>query len=101
MAGVMLQALYNYQYKSEDGRWVSIAEGEIFQLVHKSNDDWWQVRQLGQHKPKRPIFVPSSYVAELPPGTRAAPQQNNSVHPGNCTEQGNYTGELWVGVDGW
>uniref|UniRef100_A0ABM5FPF6 Rho GTPase-activating protein 9 isoform X2 n=1 Tax=Pogona vitticeps TaxID=103695 RepID=A0ABM5FPF6_9SAUR len=86
-AGVMLQALYDYQYKSEDGRRVSILEGELFQLMHKSNDDWWQVRRLGQHKQKQPIFVPASYVTELPPGMRAAPQQNNTLHPGICTEQ--------------
>uniref|UniRef100_A0ABM5FPI3 Rho GTPase-activating protein 9 isoform X5 n=1 Tax=Pogona vitticeps TaxID=103695 RepID=A0ABM5FPI3_9SAUR len=90
-AGVMLQALYDYQYKSEDGRRVSILEGELFQLMHKSNDDWWQVRRLGQHKQKQPIFVPASYVTELPPGMRAAPQQNNTLHPGICTEQGNNT----------
>uniref|UniRef100_A0A8D2J8B6 Rho GTPase activating protein 9 n=1 Tax=Varanus komodoensis TaxID=61221 RepID=A0A8D2J8B6_VARKO len=79
---VMLQALYDYQYKSEDGRQVSIAEGEIFQLMHKTNEDWWQVRRLGQSKQKRPFFVPATYVAEIPSGARAAAQQNTRLRHG-------------------
>uniref|UniRef100_A0A670YM39 Rho GTPase activating protein 9 n=1 Tax=Pseudonaja textilis TaxID=8673 RepID=A0A670YM39_PSETE len=64
---VVLQALYDYQYKSEDGRQVIIEEGELFHLVHKANEDWWQVKRFGQPKQKRPIFVPASYVAEMSP----------------------------------
>ncbi|XP_044299155.1 rho GTPase-activating protein 9 isoform X2 [Varanus komodoensis] len=84
---VMLQALYDYQYKSEDGRQVSIAEGEIFQLMHKTNEDWWQVRRLGQSKQKRPFFVPATYVAEIPSGARAAAQQNTRLRHGITAEQ--------------
>ncbi|XP_032993411.1 rho GTPase-activating protein 9 [Lacerta agilis] len=93
---VMLQALYNYQYKSEDGRQVTIAEGEIFQLMHKANEDWWQVRRLGQPKQKRPIFVPASYMIEVPPGTRAARLENTTQHPGINAEQGGGTAHLEV-----
>ncbi|KAL8164038.1 UNVERIFIED_CONTAM: hypothetical protein K2H54_044079 [Gekko kuhli] len=76
----MLRALYNYQYEAEDGRWVTIVEGELFQLLRKANVDWWQVQRLGQTKERRPIFVPASYVAEVPPGTREARQPNVTSH---------------------
>ncbi|XP_060618970.2 rho GTPase-activating protein 9 isoform X1 [Anolis sagrei] len=75
---VMLQALYNYQYKSDDGRRVTITEGELFQLMCKANDDWWQVRRLNQSKQKYPLFVPATYVAEVPTSPRATAQQKSS-----------------------
>ncbi|XP_053151083.1 rho GTPase-activating protein 9 isoform X2 [Hemicordylus capensis] len=93
---VMLQALCNYQYNAEDGRRVTILEGEIFQLIRKANEDWWQVWRLGQPKEKRPIFVPATYMAEVPPGIRATSQQNATLHPGICTEQGGATAHLEV-----
>ncbi|XP_077781424.1 uncharacterized protein LOC144327088 [Podarcis muralis] len=93
---VMLQALYNYQYKSEDGRQVTIEEGEIFQLMHKANEDWWQVRRLGQPKQKRPIFVPATYMIEVPPGTRTAHLENATQHPGINAEQDGGTAHLEV-----
>ncbi|XP_008113277.1 rho GTPase-activating protein 9 isoform X3 [Anolis carolinensis] len=91
---VMLQALYNYQYKSADGRWVTITEGELFQLMRKANDDWWQVRRLNQSKQKHPLFVPATYVAEVPSTTRATTQQNGSWYPGIGTEQDGRTAHL-------
>ncbi|KAM6470070.1 rho GTPase-activating protein 9 isoform 2-T3 [Liasis olivaceus] len=93
---VVLQALYDYQYKSEDGRQVIIAEGEMFQLVRKANEDWWQVKRFGQPKQKRPIFVPASYVAEVPCGRRASLQQNAFLHPSIHSEQDQVPGCLEV-----
>uniref|UniRef100_A0A8D0GR22 Rho GTPase activating protein 9 n=1 Tax=Sphenodon punctatus TaxID=8508 RepID=A0A8D0GR22_SPHPU len=68
LSSVALRALYDYQYKGEDGRRVSIVEGELFQLLRKANEDWWQVRRLSGQKRSQPIFVPASYVAEVLPG---------------------------------
>ncbi|KAJ6654723.1 hypothetical protein lerEdw1_006586 [Lerista edwardsae] len=91
---VMLQALYNYQYNAEDGRRVTILEGEMFQLMRKANEDWWQVRRFGQPKEKRPIFVPAAYVAEVTPGTRTVPQQDTVLYPGTRTKQDGSTAHL-------
>ncbi|ETE63824.1 Rho GTPase-activating protein 9, partial [Ophiophagus hannah] len=93
---VVLQALYDYQYKSEDGRQVIIEEGEIFHLVHKANEDWWQVKRFGQPKPKRPIFVPASYVAEVTYDKRTSLQQNVFLHPGIHSEKDGGPEDLWV-----
>lgn len=89
---VMLQALYNYQYEAEDGRQVTIVEGEFFQLLRKTNEDWWQVRRLDQPKWRRPFFVPASYVSEVP-GAREAPPQKSPLHSGIATERDGVTGE--------
>ncbi|XP_054859141.1 rho GTPase-activating protein 9 [Eublepharis macularius] len=91
---VMLQALYNYQYEAEDGRRVTIAEGEFFRLLRKANEDWWQVRRLSQPSQRRPIFVPATYVAEVPPGTSGATQQKATLHRPIGTEQINDTAHL-------
>ncbi|NXS72265.1 RHG09 protein, partial [Pandion haliaetus] len=65
---VVLRALYNYAYRAEDGRQVAMAAGEQFLLLHKANDDWWQVKRAGEPCGARPFFVPATYVAELDPG---------------------------------
>ncbi|XP_053868175.1 rho GTPase-activating protein 9 isoform X2 [Malaclemys terrapin pileata] len=72
-SAVALRALYDYQYEAEDGRQVAIAEGERFLLLHKSNEDWWQVRRLSDPRRARPIFVPATYVAEVGPGVEGGP----------------------------
>ncbi|NXS57692.1 RHG09 protein, partial [Brachypteracias leptosomus] len=65
---VVLRALYDYSYWAEDGRHVAMAAGERFLLLHKANEDWWQVRRAGEPLWARPFFVPATYVAELEPG---------------------------------
>ncbi|XP_063215123.1 rho GTPase-activating protein 9 isoform X3 [Chroicocephalus ridibundus] len=65
---VVLRALYNYTYRAEDGRHVAMAAGEQFLLLHKANEDWWQVRRASEPRWARPFFVPATYVAELDPG---------------------------------
>ncbi|NXW41353.1 RHG09 protein, partial [Nyctiprogne leucopyga] len=64
---VMLRALYNYAYRAEDGRRVAMAAGEHFLLLHKTNEDWWQVRRASEPCWARPFFIPATYVAELDP----------------------------------
>ncbi|NWW55434.1 RHG09 protein, partial [Pedionomus torquatus] len=65
---VVLHALYNYAYRAEDGRHVAMAAGEQLLLLHKANEDWWQVRRASEPRWARPFFVPATYVAELDPG---------------------------------
>ncbi|XP_009889995.1 PREDICTED: rho GTPase-activating protein 9, partial [Charadrius vociferus] len=65
---VVLRALYNYAYRAEDGRHVAMAAGEQFLLLHKANEDWWQVRRASEPRWARPFFVPATYVAELDAG---------------------------------
>ncbi|NXL54431.1 RHG09 protein, partial [Podilymbus podiceps] len=67
-SAVVLRALYNYAYRAEDGRHVAMAAGEHFLLLHKANEDWWQVRRVSEPRWARPFFVPATYVAELDPG---------------------------------
>ncbi|NXN54234.1 RHG09 protein, partial [Rynchops niger] len=65
---VVLRGLYNYTYRAADGRHVAMAAGEQFLLLHKANEDWWQVRRASEPRWARPFFVPATYVAELDPG---------------------------------
>ncbi|XP_014353853.1 rho GTPase-activating protein 15 isoform X2 [Latimeria chalumnae] len=62
---VFLEAQYGYQYKAADGRLITISEGERFELLQKSNSDWWQVRRVGDLKKVKPIYVPAAYVTEV------------------------------------
>uniref|UniRef100_A0A8B9RV01 RHG09 protein n=1 Tax=Accipiter nisus TaxID=211598 RepID=A0A8B9RV01_9AVES len=53
---------------------VAMAAGEQFLLLHKANEDWWQVRRASEPRWARPFFVPATYVAEglcLPPPIRS------------------------------
>ncbi|XP_066521124.1 rho GTPase-activating protein 15 isoform X2 [Hoplias malabaricus] len=63
---VVLEAQYDYSYRGADGRTVSIQEGERFLLLRKTNADWWQVRRLGVNMKSKPLYVPATYVIELP-----------------------------------
>ncbi|KAL1272238.1 hypothetical protein QQF64_028100, partial [Cirrhinus molitorella] len=63
---VILEAQYDYSYRAADGRLVSIHEGERFLLLKKTNADWWQARKIGVGAKVKPIYVPATYVIELP-----------------------------------
>ncbi|XP_074931701.1 rho GTPase-activating protein 9 isoform X3 [Phalacrocorax aristotelis] len=78
---VVLRALYNYTYRAEDGRHVAIAAGEQFLLLHKANEDWWQVRRASEPRWARPFFVPATYVAELDPGDTGRQSTLPPSHP--------------------
>nr|XP_033791946.1 rho GTPase-activating protein 9 isoform X2 [Geotrypetes seraphini] len=62
---IALRALYDYQYKAMDGRIIVIKEGDFFVLLRKSNEDWWQVRRLGDVKKAKPMYIPAAYVTEV------------------------------------
>ncbi|KAK6321818.1 hypothetical protein J4Q44_G00087940 [Coregonus suidteri] len=63
---VVLEAQYDYQYREADGRQVCIREGERFILLRKTNTDWWQVRRIGAASKAKPMYVPATYVVEVP-----------------------------------
>ncbi|TRY97378.1 hypothetical protein DNTS_032898 [Danionella cerebrum] len=65
-APVILEVQYDYSYRGTDGRTVSMQEGERFLLIKKTNADWWQARRLGAEARAKPVYVPASYVLELP-----------------------------------
>ncbi|XP_037700903.1 rho GTPase-activating protein 9 isoform X3 [Choloepus didactylus] len=62
--GSQLCALYAFTYTGEDGRQVSLAEGDRFLLLQKTNSDWWLARRLGTPSNSRPIFIPAAYMTE-------------------------------------
>lgn len=72
--GVLLEAQYDYSYRGADGRHVSIREGERFLLLKKTNADWWQARRIGAGLKGKPLYVPATYVVELPITTLHSPQ---------------------------
>ncbi|XP_063070960.1 rho GTPase-activating protein 9 isoform X2 [Engraulis encrasicolus] len=65
-SGVLLEAQYDYSYRGTDGRQVSIREGERFLLLKKTNADWWQARRIGAGLKGKPVYVPATYVIEMP-----------------------------------
>ncbi|XP_042554622.1 rho GTPase-activating protein 9 isoform X1 [Dipodomys spectabilis] len=64
--GSQLCALYAFKYTGTDGRQVSLAEGDRFLLLQKTNSDWWLARRVGAPTTSRPIFVPAAYMTEEP-----------------------------------
>ena len=73
-----VKAVYNYSYNYE-GKKISFKKDEQFQLLTKSNKDWWHVRRW-LDEAAQDIYVPAVYVVEV---EKLAP----------CTE------ELYVNLD--
>uniref|UniRef100_A0A3B4E5Q0 Rho GTPase activating protein 9 n=1 Tax=Pygocentrus nattereri TaxID=42514 RepID=A0A3B4E5Q0_PYGNA len=90
---VVLEAQYDYSYRGVDGRVVSIQEGERFLLLRKTNADWWQVRRLGVSMKSKPLYVPATYVIELPISTLHTPQPSSqsAASPRRLVARGSYT----------
>ncbi|XP_053172328.1 rho GTPase-activating protein 15 isoform X2 [Scomber japonicus] len=72
---VVLEAQYDYNYRGADGRQVCIREGERFILLKKTNTDWWQVRRIGAASKTKPLYVPATYVTEVPIAPIPSPQR--------------------------
>ncbi|XP_035518198.1 rho GTPase-activating protein 9 isoform X3 [Morone saxatilis] len=72
---VVLEAQYDYNYRGADGRQVCISEGERFVLLKKTNTDWWQVRRIGAASKTKPLYVPATYVTEVPIAPMPSPQR--------------------------
>ncbi|XP_056627241.1 rho GTPase-activating protein 27 [Triplophysa dalaica] len=54
---------FEYRYKTRDGSTVSIKPNEYYDLVAKTNENWWHVRR---DETAKPFFIPAMYVTELP-----------------------------------
>ncbi|XP_037370951.1 rho GTPase-activating protein 9 [Talpa occidentalis] len=74
--GSRLCALYAFTYTGADGQQVSLAEGDRFLLLRKTNSDWWLARRLGAPSASRPIFVPAAYMIE-----ESTPPQSPTTSP--------------------
>lgn len=59
-----VKAVYDYTYDYE-GTKVSFRKDEEFQLLAKSNKDWWQVRRWNKEGIAQDIYVPAVYVQEV------------------------------------
>ena len=59
-----VKAVYDYTYDYE-GTKVSFKKDEEFQLLAKSNKDWWQVRRWNKEGVAQDIYVPAVYVQEV------------------------------------
>lgn len=72
---VYIEVEFDYEYKAKD-KLISIRQGECYQLVRKTNEDWWQVRR---EEGAKAFYVPAQYVREVrralmpPPKPRAKP----------------------------
>uniref|UniRef100_A0A9J8A0D8 Rho GTPase activating protein 9 n=1 Tax=Cyprinus carpio carpio TaxID=630221 RepID=A0A9J8A0D8_CYPCA len=90
---VVLEAQYDYSYRATDGHLVSIHEGERFLLLKKTNADWWQARRIGVGAKVKPIYVPATYVIELPisqfcpslPSSQSASENFKMIPRGSLT----------------
>ncbi|XP_059426321.1 rho GTPase-activating protein 15-like isoform X2 [Carassius carassius] len=90
---VVLEAQYDYSYRATDGRLVSIHEGERFLLLKKTNADWWHVQRIGVGAKVKPIYVPATYVIELPisqfrpllPSSQSASENFKMIPQGSLT----------------
>lgn len=58
-----VKAAYNYSYNYE-GKKISFKKDEQFQLLSKSNKDWWHVRRW-MNDAAQDIYVPAVYVKEV------------------------------------
>lgn len=73
MGDETVEAMFPYTYQAGDGRTIEFEKGDQFTLLNKTNDDWWQVtrtRKDTTHSEEKPIYVPASYMKEIPSGSK-------------------------------
>lgn len=59
-----VRAIYNYTYEYEGSK-ISFRKDDEFQLLAKSNTDWWHVRRWNMEGLAQDIYVPAVYVKEV------------------------------------
>ena len=59
-----VKAIYSYTYEYEGSK-ISIKKNDEFQLLAKSNTDWWHVRRWNMEGLAQDIYVPAVYVKEV------------------------------------
>ncbi|KAK7454505.1 hypothetical protein VKT23_011259 [Stygiomarasmius scandens] len=61
-SAVRAKALWDYNADGHDPNDLSFRSGDIIEVVHETNPDWW----TGRHNGREGLF-PSNYVEKLPP----------------------------------
>ncbi|THV02814.1 SH3-domain-containing protein [Dendrothele bispora CBS 962.96] len=74
-AAVRAKALWDYNVDGTDPNDLSFRAGDIVEVTHETNPDWW----TGRHNGREGLF-PSNYVEKLPPS--ALPPKPPSRSPG-------------------
>lgn len=74
IVNMAVRAMYNYTYEYE-GCKITFKKDEEFQLLTKSNKDWWQVRRWSEGC-AQDIYVPAVYVKEV----KSEPQKKESLY---------------------
>lgn len=60
-------AQFSWAYTDSDGSEVAFSEGEKFLLLNKATEEWWKVQRMSSDSSlKSIIYVPATYVKELP-----------------------------------
>ncbi|XP_063964748.1 uncharacterized protein LOC129273987 [Lytechinus pictus] len=75
----VVTAKYPYSYKNGNGDSLQMKPGDVFQLIKKSNKDWWYVRKMGE----KPVYLPASYLQEKDKPSAAPATTPTSVPSGN------------------
>lgn len=76
-----VRAAYNYTYEYEGSK-ISFKKDDEFQLLAKSNSDWWHVRRWNKEGLAQDIYVPAVYVKEV----KAAKMETTSPTYENIAE---------------
>lgn len=54
-----VEVLHDYKYQARDHRTICMRKGDIYMILKKSTNDWWQVISKGE---QRPFFAPTQYI---------------------------------------
>jgi len=66
-ADIEVIAEFPYQYTDAEGSEVAFRQGEKFLLLNKATEEWWKVKRISSDSSvKSVIYVPATYVKELP-----------------------------------
>ncbi|XP_014296173.1 uncharacterized protein LOC103577890 isoform X2 [Microplitis demolitor] len=69
-----VKVLYDFQYKTTEGREIAIKKNERLYLLQKTNADWWQVVRTWE---QRSFYVPATYVREMSKNSGSNPKKTS------------------------
>ncbi|KAK0096565.1 hypothetical protein PV326_005144 [Microctonus aethiopoides] len=73
-----VRVLYDFQYKTTEGREIAIKKNEKLYLLQKTNADWWQVVRTWE---QRSFYVPATYVKEMSRTSRKSSEEDKDTAP--------------------
>ncbi|XP_053311714.1 rho GTPase-activating protein 9 isoform X2 [Spea bombifrons] len=62
---LILNVHKSYTFHAPNGNTISLKEGDILVLLSKDDNEWWQVRKIGDTESTTPFSVPNTYINEL------------------------------------